>query len=181
MFGRNFLYKLGSFSCVVLSLFILCVSVSATEISQEELNSYAQGVTENEPAAADPENIPEDEVSDQTDSPVVYTEENPLYVQVETVAVPESVGVDPVVLSDDQSVSVLAALSPVGPEDTNGLKSILISILGDYNPIIIEYQSGNYTSREVFEDQVWLCSFWMLAIMVFCIFRMLGGWLTRKR
>ena len=31
------------------------------------------------------------------------------------------------------------------------------------------------------QDDVWLCSFWLLAILVFCLFKLLGGWLVRKQ
>lgn len=177
MYRRSFLYKFWSFAVVAFCLLLCCCSVLADEFSPEELLPVSPEVDE---TTEDPVSDPEDSDLDQVDDPVVYTEENPLYVQITPSAVSEGDELDTVPVRNDQSAAVLA-LSPVGPEDTNGLKSVLISILGDYDPIIIEYQNGNYSTREVFEDQVWLCSFWMLAIMVFCIFRMLGGWLTRKR
>ena len=84
--------------------------------------------------------------------------------------------------STDGSASI-SALAPITADDTNGLKSVLLGILGDYEPILFEYTYGsNYnTGREVFQDDVWICSFWMLALLVYCIFRLLGGWLSRKQ
>lgn len=77
----------------------------------------------------------------------------------------------------------LMSLSPISPEDTTGLKSIMLSLIGDYDPVIIEYQyesSNGYTNylREVQPDYVWLCSMGLFAIVVYCVFR-LGGALIR--
>lgn len=83
-----------------------------------------------------------------------------------------------------QNVSVLTSVSPVGPSDTSGLKSVLLSFLGDYDPVIVEYEyqsSNGYTSylREVQPDYVWMGSFLLLSLFVFCLFR-LGGSLWRR-
>lgn len=85
-------------------------------------------------------------------------------------------------VSIDTTVSA-SVMSPITADDTSGLKAVLLNILGPYEPILFEYNYGtNYnTGREVFEDQIWLCSFWMLALLVFCLFRLLGGWLSRKQ
>lgn len=71
------------------------------------------------------------------------------------------------------------SLSPITPSDTDGLKSALLSVVGDYDPVIVEYeyQSGNgYTNylREVQPDYVWLCSVGLIAIVIYSLFR-LGG------
>lgn len=80
-------------------------------------------------------------------------------------------------------VNILSSVAPVQPSDTSGLKAVLLSFLGNYDPVIVEYQysSGNgYTNylREVQPDYVWLCSCGLLALMIFCLFR-LGGALLR--
>ena len=80
----------------------------------------------------------------------------------------------------DSGISTMS-INPITPDDSTGLKSVLLEILGDYDAIIVEYTNGNYTSREVFQDDVWICSFWLLAIMVYCLFKLLGGWLVRKQ
>lgn len=79
-------------------------------------------------------------------------------------------------------ISVMS-LSPITPDDTSGLKAVLLSLIGDYDPVIIEYEyesSNGYTNylREVQPDYVWLCSVGLFAIIVYCIFR-LGGALLR--
>lgn len=79
-------------------------------------------------------------------------------------------------------ISVMS-LAPITPSDTSGLKSVLLSLIGDYDPVIIEYEyesSNGYTNylREVQPDYVWLCSVGLFALVVYCIFR-LGGALIR--
>lgn len=94
----------------------------------------------------------------------------------------ENVGIDPVndTITD---INILSSVAPVTPSDTSGLKAVLLGFLGNYDPVIVEYQyqsSQGYNNylREVQPDYVWLCSFALLALMIFCIFR-LGGALLR--
>lgn len=94
----------------------------------------------------------------------------------------ENVGIDPVndTITD---INIFSSVAPVTPSDTSGLKAVLLGLLGNYDPVIVEYQYqstqgyNNYL-REVQPDYVWLCSFALLALMIFCIFR-LGGALLR--
>lgn len=84
--------------------------------------------------------------------------------------------------SEITDITVMS-LSPIGPDDVTGLKSILLSVIGEYDPIIIEYEyesSNGYTNylREVQPDYVWLCSVGLFALIIYCIFR-LGGALIR--
>ena len=77
-----------------------------------------------------------------------------------------------------QSVEVYS-VSPITPESTSGLKSVLISLIGNYDTIVTDYtyQSSNqYTqhSIDVQPDYVWFGSFLMLCLIIYCIFR-LGG------
>lgn len=80
----------------------------------------------------------------------------------------------------DMPVSIgLYSVSPIRPEDTSGLKSILLSILGNYDPVIVEYEyqnSNNYSSylREVLPDYPWCASFFIFALLIYCTFR-IGG------
>lgn len=74
----------------------------------------------------------------------------------------------------------LASVSPVTPSSTSGLKAALLGILGNYDPVIVEYQyaSGNgYTNylREIQPDYVWLCSAALLALVIYCLFKLGGG------
>lgn len=109
----------------------------------------------------------------------VYVLNQPSVVEPEVV---EDVGIDPVndTITD---ITILTSVAPVTPSDTSGLKAVLLGLLGNYDPVIVEYQyqsSQGYNNylREVQPDYVWLCSFALLALMIFCIFR-LGGALLR--
>ena len=74
----------------------------------------------------------------------------------------------------------LYSVAPITPEDTSGLKAVLLSVIGDYDPVIVEYEYQNsnnqYVSylREVLPDYPWFAGFLMLSLFVYCIFR-LGG------
>ena len=76
-------------------------------------------------------------------------------------------------------VSVLS-VAPITPEDTTGLKSVLLQFIGDYEPIVLEYEYQNsnnqYSSylREPYPDYVWFGSLLVLILMIYCLFR-LGG------
>lgn len=101
---------------------------------------------------------------------------------------------DPVVedpaLGDDEliltNVAVLTSVAPVTPDSTSGLKAVLLSFLGDYDPVIVEYEYQNPNSqyvsylREVEPDYVWLCSAALLVVIIFCLFRLGGAILCRK-
>lgn len=111
---------------------------------------------------------------------------NTVYVlsqpSVDDSEVVENVGIDPVndTITD---INIFTSVAPVTPSDTSGFKAVLLGLLGNYDPVIVEYQyqsSQGYNNylREVQPDYVWLCSFALLALMIFCIFR-LGGALLR--
>lgn len=85
---------------------------------------------------------------------------------------------------DDPSVTItdisFASVSPVTPSSTSGLKAALLGILGNYDPVVIEFQysGGNgYTNylREIQPDYVWLCSAALLALVIYCLFKLGGG------
>lgn len=70
------------------------------------------------------------------------------------------------------------AVNEITSDSTNGLKSALLSVLGSYDAIIVEYEYQNtandittYT-REIQPDYVWLCSAGVLALFVFCLFKL---------
>ena len=77
------------------------------------------------------------------------------------------------------------ALSPVGSGDANGLKAIMLALIGDWDSIVVEhaYESSNgYTNylREVQLDYPWLCSCAIFLVMIYCVFRLGGAILCRK-
>lgn len=68
----------------------------------------------------------------------------------------------------------------VSSNNTNGFQSVVLSLLGDYEPIVKDYtyQSNNgYISHsiEIQPDYSWICSAAIFAIVLFCVFRLIGG------
>lgn len=170
--------------CLLAAVVLLGVApASAVEITPEEIASYSEV-----PDETDPETVledPEDPADPSDDPENVYTFEDPLYISLVDPEDPEGDVSDPVSydldMGDPYGVSLMAD-APITSADTTGLKSVLLDILGDYEPILFTYQYGtNSVGREVFQDDVWLCSFWMLMLLTFCVFRLIGGWLTRKK
>lgn len=80
----------------------------------------------------------------------------------------------------DSSVSAQVYSLRISPNDTNGLKAILLSLMGDYEPIVTDYTyrqgSSSYESHsiDIQPDFVWLSSFVIFALIIYCLFR-LGG------
>ena len=80
-------------------------------------------------------------------------------------------------------IAMLSGLSPVTPSDTSGLKAVLLSFIGDYDPPIVQFEytsSNNYKQyvNEIQPDYVWICSFALIALFIYCLFK-LGGALIR--
>lgn len=78
---------------------------------------------------------------------------------------------------------VATGLAPVTPSDTTGLKAVLLSFIGNYDPPVVQYEyttSNNYKQyvNEIQPDYVWICSFALIALFIYCLFR-LGGALLR--
>lgn len=88
---------------------------------------------------------------------------------------PEDLVPDPELL---ESVSVYS-VSPIEPSDVTGLKAVLLSLFGSYDPVVVEFaysSSNGYTNylREIQPDYVWIASAAIFALVVYCVFR-LGG------
>ena len=70
------------------------------------------------------------------------------------------------------------SLNPVSSSDSNGLKAVMLSLIGDWDSIVVEhaYESTNgYTNyvREIQLDYPWLCSCAIFLVVLFCVLR--GG------
>lgn len=69
-------------------------------------------------------------------------------------------------------------------EPSGTLKSILVDLIGPYNPVVVEYRYQNYNQssysyvREIQPDYVWWFSAGLFALLIYCTFR-LGGALLR--
>jgi hypothetical protein len=75
---------------------------------------------------------------------------------------------------------VATGLAPVTPSDTSGVKSVLLSFIGDYDPPVVQYEyttSNNYKQyvNEIQPDYVWICSFALIALFIYCLFKLGGG------
>lgn len=173
------------FLAIFFAVFVLVTAVHAEEVISDV------------EALALPETVDSvvDSVSDLVDSatsatapgesvPEVSPGGNTVYVLTQPDSEDDSdVSLTPVSI-DDPSVTItdisLASVSPITPSSTSGLKAALLGILGNYDPVIVEYQysSGNgYTNylREIQPDYVWLCSAALLALVIYCLFKLGGG------
>ena len=75
---------------------------------------------------------------------------------------------------------VATGLAPVTPSDTSGVKAVLLSFIGDYDPPVVQYEyttSNNYKQyvNEIQPDYVWICSFALIALFIYCLFKLGGG------
>lgn len=80
------------------------------------------------------------------------------------------------IVSENTEVSVLK----ISANDTTGLHSILLRLIGDYNPIVKDYtyQSTNgYTSHsiDIQPDWSWIMTCGLFIVVIFCTFRFVGG------
>lgn len=77
-------------------------------------------------------------------------------------------------------VVVTSGLAPVTPTDTSGVKAVLLSFIGNYDPPIVQYEyttNNNYKQyvNEIQPDYVWICSFALIALFIYCLFKLGGG------
>lgn len=75
---------------------------------------------------------------------------------------------------------VATGLAPVTPSDTSGVKAVLLSFIGDYDPTVVQYEyttNNNYKQyvNEIQPDYVWICSFALIALFIYCLFKLGGG------
>ena len=147
----------------------------------------------------DPEPVPEpvpDEVIDvapiETPAPFIPPVDPVADVSVSTftfdevlAALPESSG-SPDVVSEDVVLTGVSRVSvpPVTPSSTTGLKAALLTVLGNYDPVVVVYEyniSSSSSSRYVTDtqlDYVWIASAALLCLVILCLFK-LGGALLR--
>lgn len=87
--------------------------------------------------------------------------------------------------SQVQDVSVSLKASPVTPSTSNGFHKVVIQLLGNYEPITVDYTyrqgSSSYESHSIntAPDWSWICSCAIFGLVIFCVFRLIGGLLSR--
>lgn len=79
----------------------------------------------------------------------------------------------------------LMSVAPVEPADDGSLKSVFLSLIGSYDPVVLEYQytsSQGYVSylREVQLDYPWLASALLFIVVLWCVFKVGGRILWNK-
>lgn len=155
------------FFALLLSCWILCLSVGAVY----EVNDDTSIQT---PASVSP---PVDSLVDVP--PPTFTLDEVL------AALPQGSG-SPDVVSDDVVLTGVSRVSvpPVTPSSTTGLKAALLTVLGNYDPVVVVYQyntsSSGYSSyaTDIQPDYVWIASAVLLCLVIWCLFK-LGGALLR--
>lgn len=188
---------------LLLACWVLCLSVCADEVISDPAPAPDPAPVEDPAPALDPasEPVPEpvpssDEVNNdstvQTPAPVsppvdsVVDVSTPTFTLDEVLAaLPESVG-SPDVVSEDVVLTGISrvSVSPVTPSSTTGLKAALLTVLGNYDPVVVvhQYQSSssgyNSYATDIQPDYVWIASAVLLCLVIWCLFK-LGGALLR--
>ena len=155
------------FFALLLSCWILCLSVGAVY----EVNDDTSIQT------SPPVSPPVDPV---VDVPVPAFSLDEVYA-----AFPESSG-NPDVVSEDVVLTGVSRVTvpPVTPSSSTGLKAALLTVLGNYDPVVVVYEyniSSSSSSRYVTDtqpDYVWIASAALLCLVIWCLFK-LGGALIR--
>lgn len=86
-----------------------------------------------------------------------------------------------VVSLEPELVGFTQTKQTVSAEDSTGLKAVLLSILGDYETVVTdyEYRNNNNTyyshSISIERDWAWLCSCGVFAILIYCTFKTIGS------
>ena len=92
--------------------------------------------------------------------------------------------------SDDLGAEVVEVQNlRISPSDTSGLHAIILTLLGDYNPIAVttsyQYPSGTgYQTRyqvDVEPDWSWISTAAIFLVIIFCVFKLVGGLFSCKR
>lgn len=145
--------------------------------------------------ATDPAPVPDEVIDDapfETPAPVVPPVDSVVDVPAPSFsldevlsALPEGFG-SPDLVSDDVVLTGISRVSvpPVTPSSTTGLKAALLTVLGNYDPVVVVYQynssSSGYSSyaTDIQPDYVWIASAVLLCLVIWCLFK-LGGALLR--
>ena len=86
---------------------------------------------------------------------------------------------------EGELINVEKTVQRVRPQDANGFKAVMLSLLGDYETVITDYtyqsgSSGYYShSIQIERDWSWICSAAVFALVIFCVFRCIGALIKR--
>lgn len=174
------------FFALLLACWVLCLSVCADEIVSDL--SPVDDPAPVEDSSSEVNNDATIETPAPVSSPVspVADVSVPTFTLDEVLAaLPESVG-SPNVVSEDVVLTGVSRVSvpPVAPSSTTGLKAALLTVLGNYDPVVVVYQyntsSSGYSSyaTDIQPDYAWIASAVLLCLVIWCLFK-LGGALLR--
>lgn len=186
---------------LLLACWVLCLSVCADEIIEDSASALDSSPVEDSSSdpvpttdfVPAPDSVPApDEVIDdapiETPAPVVPPVDSVVDIPAPTFtlddvlsALPKSFG-SPDVVSEDVVLTGVSRVSipPVTPSSTTGLKAALLTVLGNYDPVVVVYQyntSGSgYSSyaTDIQPDYAWIASAVLLCLVIWCLFK-LGG------
>ena len=197
------------FFALFLSCWVLCLSVCADEVISDPAPAPDPAPVEDsapapepapapapapEPAPA-PDSAPDEVIDDasiETPAPVIPSVDSvvdvpaPSFTLDEVLsALPEGFG-SPNVMIEDVVLTGVSRVSipPVTPSSTTRLKAALLTVLGNYDPVVVVYQyntSGSgYSSyaTDIQPDYAWIASAVLLCLVIWCLFK-LGGALLR--
>lgn len=196
---------------LLLICWVLCLSVCADEVVSDPASSSDPAPVEDLASSPDPTPAPEpvpdpvpqpapvpapDEVNNdstiQTPAPVIPPVDSVVDVPAPSFsldevlsALPEGFG-SPDVVNEDVVFTGVSRVSipPVTPSSTSGLKAALLTVLGNYDPVVVVYQynssSSGYSSyaTDIQLDFAWIASAVLLCLVIWCLFK-LGGALLR--
>lgn len=86
-----------------------------------------------------------------------------------------------VIAADPELVGMSQSTQKVSASDSTGFKAVMLSLLGDYEMTITdyEYRNNNNTyyshSISIERDWPWICSCGIFALLLYCTFRTIGG------
>lgn len=86
---------------------------------------------------------------------------------------------------EGELVNTTKTIQRVSASDSNGFKAVLLNLLGDYETVVTDYEYRNnnntYNSHsiQIERDYAWICSACVLGLVLFCVFRLIGGLLVR--
>lgn len=198
---------------LLLACWVLCLSVCADEIIEDSASASDSAPVEDpvpdpalDPApvpdpvpSPDPARVPDpvpDEVNNDSTiqapvpvippvSPVADVSAPSFTLDEVLAALPESFGSSDVVSEDVVLTGVSrVSIPPVTPSSTTGLKAALLTVLGNYDPVVVVYQyntsSSGYSSyaTDIQPDYAWIASAALLCLVIWCLFK-LGGALFR--
>lgn len=98
----------------------------------------------------------------------------------------DDTGDDPLPDPSQVSIEVLR----ISAQDTSGFHAVILGLLGDYNPIVKDYtyQTTSYNgslttnhSIDIQPDWSWIMSAAIFIVIVFSLFRLVGGLFSCKR